>query len=222
LVGKRPVVVHAGKIGRVYVLDRATGRLLRRSRPFVPQQNLFARPTPEGVIVAPGANGGSSWSPMAYSPRTGLTYVVGLHQPMRIRSESAGRIPGRPWYGGDAQPVAREAEWGTILAFDPATGHIAWQRRTDRPMVGGSLVTAGGLLFTGEGTGWFRAYDAATGTPLWEYRATAGVNAPPIAFQVDGREFIAVAAGGNTQQGYKLGDAVLIFGLPAAAAHTTR
>ena len=80
-------------------------------------------------------------------------------------------------------------------------------------MVGGSLVTAGGVLFAGEGDGWFRAYDARNGRQLWEFRTPAGVNAPPITFEVDGVQFVAVAAGGNTQQGYPLGDEVFVFSL---------
>jgi alcohol dehydrogenase (cytochrome c) len=69
------------------------------------------------------------------------------------------------------------------------------------------------VVFAGEGDGWFRAYHAGTGRQLWEYRTSTGVNAPPVTFDVDGEQFVAVAAGGNTQQGYPLGDEVLVFGL---------
>ncbi len=94
-------------------------------------------------------------------------------------------------------------QWGTITAM-----------RTDQPMVGGSVATGGGLVFTGEGNGWCRAYDAATGERLWGYRARYGVNAPPISFELDGEQLIAVAAGGNENIGYPLGDEILVFGLP--------
>jgi glucose dehydrogenase len=96
---------------------------------------------------------------------------------------------------------------------EPATGRIVLQVRTRWPLVGGVLATAGGLIFTGESDGWFRAYDAATGARLWQYRCKAGVNAPPIAFEVDGEEMIAVAVGGNTQQGSRLGDRIDVFAL---------
>jgi alcohol dehydrogenase (cytochrome c) len=217
-LGGRRVVLHAGKIGWLYTLDAADGRLLRRSEPFVPQQNLFAVPTPAGVLVAPGPHGGAGWSPMSYSPETGLAFVVGIHRPMVITSHARPWRRGRAFYGGGTADGPES--WGTISAINPADGRIVWQVRTDRPMVGGSLVTAGGLLFTGEGEGWFRAYDAATGRRLWEYRARAGVNAPPVTFTIDGEQFVAVAAGGNTQMGYALGDEVLIFGLEAAAARS--
>jgi glucose dehydrogenase len=69
-------------------------------------------------------------------------------------------------------------------------------------------------MFTGEGNGWFKAYDARTGEVLWKFYCGAGVNAAPSVFQVDGEQFVAVAAGGNFQLGYPLGSAVFVFGLP--------
>lgn len=83
-------------------------------------------------------------------------------------------------------------------------------------MIGGATATAGGLVFTGEGNGWFKAYDAKTGAVLWQFQCGAGVNAAPSVFSMDGEEFVAVAAGGNFQLHYPLGDAVFIFGLPKA------
>jgi glucose dehydrogenase len=145
---------------------------------------------------------------------TRLVYVAALHQPMRFRREHLPLQRRLPWYGGQSGRVPGGQEWGTLSAIEPLSGRIAWQVRTERPMVGGVLATAGGLVFSGEGTGWFRAYDAATGVRLWEYRCDAGVNAPPIAFELDGEEMIAVAAGGNTQQGYRLGDRIYLFALP--------
>jgi len=121
---------------------------------------------------------------------------------------------GLPWYGGITGWTERRDEFGTISAVEPASGRIVWQVRTTRPMVGGVLATAGGLIFTGEGDGWFRAYDAATGARVWQFHCEAGVNAPPIAFEVDGEQMIAVAVGGNTQQGYRLGNRVMVFALP--------
>jgi alcohol dehydrogenase (cytochrome c) len=85
--------------------------------------------------------------------------------------------------------------------------------RTEQPMIGGVLATAGGLVFTGEGNGFFKAYDAATGAELWRFQAGAGVNAPPSSYTVDGKQYIVVAAGGNTQVDYKRGNAVIAFTL---------
>jgi glucose dehydrogenase len=96
------------------------------------------------------------------------------------------------------------------------TGKIAWSVKTELPMMGGATATAGGLVFTGEGNGWFKAYDAKTGAVLWRFYCGAGVNAAPAVFEVDGEEFVAVAAGGNFQISFPLGDAVFVFGLPKA------
>ena len=83
----------------------------------------------------------------------------------------------------------------------------------DEPMVGGTLATAGNIVFTGEGNGNFNAFDASTGKLLWQYRSEFGVNAPPISYSINGRQYITVAAGGNKLYGYKTGDEVLTFTL---------
>ena len=76
-----------------------------------------------------------------------------------------------------------------------------------------TLATAGGLVFTGEGGGEFKAYDAETGAVLWNFQAGAGVNAPPASYTVDGRQFVVVGAGGNTQLDYKRGNSIIAFSL---------
>ena len=80
-------------------------------------------------------------------------------------------------------------------------------------MIGGVLATAGGLVFTGEGDGWFRAYDAENGKVLWSFLANAGVNAPPVSYSVDGKQYIAVAAGGNSNMDFKRGNEIIAFTL---------
>ena len=81
------------------------------------------------------------------------------------------------------------------------------------PMIGGALATAGGLVFTGEGDGWFRAYDAKSGEVLWSFFAGAGVNAPPASYSLDGKQYIVVGAGGSTTIGSKLGNSIIAFTL---------
>ena len=103
-------------------------------------------------------------------------------------------------------------------AVDARSGDIRWQRRTPQPLLGGVLATAGQLIFTGEGDGHFNAMDALTGEVLWRYRVEYGVNAPPISFAVDGRQYVAVAAGGNKLFNFPLGDALLVFALPPRAS----
>jgi PQQ-dependent dehydrogenase (methanol/ethanol family) len=216
MVGGKKVVVEAGKTGWVYVLDAATGKLVRKSDAFVPQENMFAQPTPEGTRMLPGANGGEEWSPIAVNPDLGYAYTVGLHQPMFYKTHYAPWEAGRLWLGSAFVAVPGEAQWGNVSAIDLSTGKIAWQVKTEQPMMGGITSTAGGLVFTGEGNGWFKAYDAKTGGVLWQFYCGAGVNSAPSVFAVNGEEFIAVAAGGNLQLHYPVGDAVFVFGLPKA------
>jgi alcohol dehydrogenase (cytochrome c) len=80
--------------------------------------------------------------------------------------------------------------------------------------MGGVLATAGGLVFTGEGNGNFNAYDAKTGRKLWSFPCGAGVNAPATSYSVNGKQYIAVAAGGNTQLDFKRGNNIIVFSLP--------
>ena len=213
-VGGKKVVVEAGKTGWVYVLDAATGKLVRRSEAFVPQENMFAQPSDSGTRMLPGANGGQEWSPIAIHPTLNYAYTAGLHQPMHYKTHYAPWERGRLWLGSAFVAIPGEAQWGNVTAIDLATGKKVWQVKTDQPMMGGATATAGGLVFTGEGNGWFKAYDAKTGAVLWQFYCGAGVNAAPSVFSMDGEEFIVVAAGGNFQLNFPLGDAVFVFGLP--------
>ncbi|MBV8400535.1 MAG: PQQ-binding-like beta-propeller repeat protein [Acetobacteraceae bacterium] len=109
--------------------------------------------------------------------------------------------------------IPGEEQWGNVVAVNTETGKIDWSAKTENPMISGALATAGGLVFAGEGNGLFKAYDAKSGKELWSFQAGAGVNSAPVAFMVDGKPYIAVAAGGNFQLKYKLGDAIFVFGL---------
>jgi PQQ-dependent dehydrogenase (methanol/ethanol family) len=213
-VGGQKVVIHAGKTGWVYVLDAATGKLVRRSDAFVPQENMFALPTPEGTRMLPGANGGSEWSPIAVDPTLNYAYVAALHQPMHYKVHTAPWEKGRLWLGSAFVAIPGEEQYGLFSAIDLKTGKIAWQNKVPQPMMGGSLSTAGGLTFTGEGNGNFNAYDSKSGKLLWQFNAGAGCNAAPMSFEQDGEQFVAVACGGNFQLSYPLGDAIIVFGLP--------
>jgi alcohol dehydrogenase (cytochrome c) len=218
--GKRvPAVAHAGKTGWVYVIDRATGKPIRRSDPFVPQANMFAQPTREGVRMLPGANGGSEWSPTAYHPETGYLYVLGLHQPMLYKVRSEPYRPPAMWLGG-AFVGTGEPQYGLFSAVDLATGKVVWQKKVKDPMIGGAVATAAGVVFTGTKDRQFLAFDAKSGKQLWTHRTRGGVNAPPVTYSVNGRQYVAVAAGGNFQINAPRSDELLVFALsqePAGA-----
>jgi alcohol dehydrogenase (cytochrome c) len=208
-----PGVIHAGKTGHVYVHNRNDCSLIRFSEAMVPQENMWVLPTKDGARMLPGANGGVEWSPMAVNPNLGLTYAINLHQPMTYHVENSPYPQGKLWLGGAFKVIPSEEQWGNVTAVDYNTGKIRWQVKTPQPMIGGILATAGNLVFTGEGNGQFKAYDAETGSALWKFQAGAGVNAPPSSYTVDGKQYIAVAAGGNVQLDYKRGNSIIAFTL---------
>ncbi len=208
-----PGVLHGGKSGHVYVHNRDDCSLIRFSEAMVPQENMWVLPTPEGARMLPGANGGVEWSPMAVDEGLGLTYAINLHQPMTYHVESTPYPEGKLWLGGAFKVIPSEQQWGNVTAVDYNTGEIRWKVKTEQPMIGGILATAGGVLFTGEGNGLFKAYDSETGAVLWRFQAGAGVNAPPSSYTVDGQQYIVVAAGGNAQLDYKRGNNIIAFTL---------
>ncbi len=213
--GVIPAVGQASKMGWFYVHDRRSGELLYKSEPFVPQINLFARPTPEGVRVAPGALGGANWTPVAFNADTGLVYVAGSHSPTRYAVREIAATADRPALRYSSLEPIDEPNWGTLSAISTREqGRIRWQKKTEHPMVGGVLATAGGLVFAGEGNGLLSAFDADTGAALWQFQCGAGVNAPPVTYAVNGVQYVAVAAGGNANYGFKQGGALLVFAMP--------
>jgi len=210
-----PGVIEGGKTGHIYVHDRRNGKLIRFSQAMIPQENMWTLPTAAGARMLPGANGGVEWSPMAFSPKTRLAYAANLHQPMTYQVEEASYPGGsKLWLGGAFKTIAAEEQWGRLVAVNVDTGKIAWAYKTDQPLIGGVLATAGGLVFNGEGNGLFRAFDASNGKKLWEFQCGAGVNAPAVSYMDHGKQYVAVAAGGNTQLDFKRGNTVLVFALP--------
>ncbi|HEY4067308.1 MAG TPA: PQQ-binding-like beta-propeller repeat protein [Burkholderiaceae bacterium] len=210
----RKVAIHGGKTGHIYVHDRATGELIRFSEAMIPQENMWVLPTKDGARMLPGANGGVEWSPMAINPTLRLAYAANLHQPMTYHVEDAKYPGGKLWLGGAFKVIASEKQWGRLSAVNLDTGKVAWKFDTEQPLIGGVLATAGGLVFNGESNGLFRAFDAASGKMLWEYQCGAGVNAPAVSYTAGGKQYVAVAAGGNNQVDSKRGNTVVVFALP--------
>ena len=186
-----------GKTGVLYVLDRETGRLIYHSRDLA----TVTSPTQQGRWA-----GGSSWSPVSFDPQSHLA----------IMSSALHLIPRRtvpPKDPGREMAAEWKRVYGLVSAIDVMSGQIVWQDEFDAGEVGGSATTAGGITFVGEGSGYFDALDTRDGKRLWQFQTGAGVNAPPIVFQVDGTEYVAVASGGNEQFGTPYGDALFVFRL---------
>jgi len=204
-------ILHGGKTGHIYIHDAKDCSLIRFSEAMVPQEDMWSLPTKDGQRMLPGANGGVEWSPMAVDPTQGLAYAINLHQPMTYHVESSPYPEGKLWLGGAFKVIANEEQWGNVTAVNYNTGKIKWKVKTQQPMIGGVLATAGGLAFTGEGNGLFKAYDSSNGNLLWKFQAGAGVNAPPSSYTVDGKQYVVVAAGGNVQLNYRRGNNIIAF-----------
>ncbi len=210
-----PAIGQASKLGWYFVHDRRDGTLLLKSDAYVPQENMFKAPTRDGVVIWPGVAGGSNWSPAAVDQLNGLAFVAAMHMPTRYHSAELPAVDGKPavtYY--TFEPAKDVPTWGTLSAIDLKTGALRWQQKTDEPLIGGTLATAGGLVFNGEGNGDFSAFDAKTGDRLWTFHCGAGVNAPPISYEIAGKQYIAVAAGGSQIWGFRQGGAVVVFALP--------
>jgi alcohol dehydrogenase (cytochrome c) len=210
-----PAAGEAGKVGWIFIVDRRTGKLIRKSVPYVMfSKNMFSMPTAKGVDMLPGANGGAEWSPPAYSPQTHNLYVLAMNQLMTFTTNTPTAGSGQIRLGSAFANVKKGAiQNGPFVAVNMDTGKIAWQYTAPQPLIGGALATGGNLVFMGEGNGWFDAFNATTGQKVWRYNLGAGVNAPPVTYQIGGTQYIAVAAGGNFQLGFPYGDAVAIFRL---------
>jgi len=217
-----PAVGLFTKIGYFYLFRRETGDLLNVSEPYVEQMNFLAPLTEDGVVIAPGSAGGTNWSPGAYSPKTGFVYSASIHWPMVMvtRPESEYK-EGASYQSGNAsfRGVDGIETWGIVNAIDPTTGKVIWETRTNMPLFSGVIVTAGGLVFAGQSDNSFDAWDADTGAHLWKYETNAGCNAAPMTYQLDGKQYVVVAAGGSRYQRRDRdnpapADAIIAFALP--------
>jgi len=212
--GKKIAAVgQAGKTGWYYVNDRTSGALLMKSDAFVPQKNLFVKPTKEGTVLYPGILGGSNWSPSALDEKSQTSFVAGIHAPIKYTLVDEPAKDGLPAIRYTSSEPTNDPRWGTVSAINLATGKIQWQVKTQQPLMGGILATRGNLLFMGEGDGSFNAYNSSNGDLLWQAKVDAGVNAPPVSYEIDGVQYVAVAAGGNAIFGFTPGDNIVVYAL---------
>jgi quinohemoprotein ethanol dehydrogenase len=169
----------------------------------------------EPVLIQPSGGGGTNWAPMSYNPDTGSFYVVAT-----VRTSAFGRYgdtfkKGLRYVGGTQSAPIGSPMSGTFTAVGGNTNKMVWQTKTPYRIGngGGSTATAGGLVFHGEPDGNILAYDAKTGAELWKFQTGFGAEAPPVVYEADGDQYIAIAAGGNQLTGSAYGDAVWSFSL---------
>ena len=167
------------------------------------------------VLIEPGGQGGTNWSPMPYDPDTGYFYVPGTIRASTFVRYGDTYKKGLRYVGGTQAPPIGDPLAGTFTAINATTNKIAWQHQMPYRMGGGggSTVTAAGLLLRGEPDGNFVALDAKTGAALWKFQTGFGADAPAMVYEVDGDEYIAIVTGGNSIQGSANGDALWAFSL---------
>ncbi len=203
---KVKAVIQANRNGFFYALDRANGKLLY-AKPYTkvdwadgigpdgrPILISGHEPSDEGTRTCPGMGGGHNWQGTAYSPQTGLYYFSSTEHCMPFYKTKQDFVEGQ-WYQASTVGRGDEVGSGRILAVDPKTGKIAWQFEMVSAPTAGVLATAGGLVFTGDAEGYLIALDARSGKALWRFQAGGTIIAPPISYALNGRQYIAVAAG---------------------------
>jgi alcohol dehydrogenase (cytochrome c) len=159
------------------------------------------RAEPKGNKLCPAHFGGKNWEPTAYSPETGLLYIPSIEGCNFIETavqkdmdDQGGSVKWRERFTGGGIKTP-ERLYGSIKAVDPTTGEIKASQRLDYPNVGGALATGGNLVFFGLPDGTFSAHDAKTLKELWSFNVGTGINAPPITYSVNGKQYIAVLVG---------------------------
>ncbi len=206
------VLMDANRNGFFYVLDRTNGKLLA-ANPYVkvnwasgvdlatgkPIETDVTRGAREGkkVTVYPSILGGKNWEPMSFDPKTGLAYANTLVFGGHYKTEPATYKAGEWYLGMDLTDLW---EWGDgprgqLKAIDPLTGKAKWEQPSDIPRFSGVLSTAGGVVFSGQLTGEFEAFDADSGKKLWQFQTGSGIEGQPVTWQQDGVQYVAVASG---------------------------
>ena len=201
---ERKVILHAPKNGFFYVIDRESGKLisaekyvkvtwaeridLATGKPVELPGSRYEKGT---STVWPSNLGGHSWAPQSFNPATRLVYVPTLEVSATFGGEQLVTYPDDP-------PPASALE-----AWDPIHQRVAWSVKTPGVWNGGTLTTAGNLVFQGQGDGNFNAYAADSGTALWSFDAKMGISGAPITYSVQGRQYISVIAGwGGSAPGF--------------------
>ena len=219
---QRKVIMQAPKNGFFYVLDRVTGELLSAEayvpttwashvdmdtgRPVLTDNADYSE---SARVISPAAGGGHNWQPMSYSPKTGLVYIPAVFMagkyltvddglPYQPLSRNTRALHTAPHPEKDAQllkDIASVKPAGLIIGWDVKAGEAAWTSTPQPPGAGGTLVTAGNLVFAGGSDGIFRIFNARTGDLVRSIEVGTSIMAAPMSYQLDGEQYVAVMAG---------------------------
>jgi len=209
----RKLLLHPGRVGFMFVLDRETGELLS-AEPFQPinwarKYDLKtglpdidpAKMTKQGVVtsgICPSSTGAKEFVPSAFSPRTALLYIPAHNTCMDYEGIEANYIAGTPYLGASVKMYPGDGGYqGELVAWDPIAAKKVWGiKDTKFPIYSGVLATAGDVVFFGTMDGWFKAADAKSGAELWQFKTGSGIVGNPITYTgPDGKQYLAVYSG---------------------------
>ena len=208
---RHKVLMQAPKNGFFYVLDRESGKLLSAGKfgkvTWADHIDLTTgRPAEEAniryetgdVTIWPAPNGAHAWQAMSFSPRTGLVYIPTMQ--LGVHFSKSGPVPVRgavSVMGMTIQDVEADPDdgKGALVAWDPVRQRPAWRAQHDTIWNGGTLATAGDVVFQGTADGYLSAYDATNGRRLWHYNAGLGIVAPPMTYAVNGHQYVSILVG---------------------------
>jgi alcohol dehydrogenase (cytochrome c) len=216
----RKLITHSARNGFVYTMDRSNGQIVG-AKPYLDNVNwtkgidqktgkpldydpakdiqvysgIAVHSTPNDPVkkVCPTILGGNNYWPSSYSPKTKLLYVPALTGCDDVKIDTAMHSKERGWNGGTRSTADRLES--NLTAFDPVAGEIRKSIHLHYPNVSGTLATAGGLVFVGLTDGTVAAYDDTTLAELWKLNLGSGFNAPPMTFEVNGKQYVAIASG---------------------------
>jgi len=205
------LLLQANRNGYFYVLDRTDGKFLRAT-PFVQKLNWAKGvdasgrpiltgqiPSPEGTYICPGIDGATNWFSPSYNPDTGFLYVIALERCDIFFAKPRKFELGQTFYNTGTNRPPTEKSQKILLALSPSDGKAVWRY----PQVGsgrswgGTLTTAGGLLFFGDDSESFEAVEASNGRVLWHFNTGQMMHASPMSYAVDGAQYVAIAAGSD-------------------------
>ena len=214
----RRLLVQADRNGFFYVLDRTNGKFLHATS-FVERLNwangvdasgrpiLSGRiPTLAGTVICPGITGATNWFSPSYNPNTGLFYVMALENCNLDFASPKRFVLGETYYNTGTKLPPDEHSQKILLALSVTDGKTVWRypQAGDGNSWGGTLTTAGGLVFFADDAGSLEAVDATTGHALWHFNTGQRISASPMTYAVDGIQYVAISAGSD----------VFIFSLP--------
>jgi PQQ-dependent dehydrogenase (methanol/ethanol family) len=208
----RHVLIHPGRNGYMYVIDRAIGQILsadqydtvtsttsvdlKTGKPR-PVESLHPALGKDVQGVCPASPGAKDWQPTAWSPRTHLLYIPHQHLCMDFKTSEVGFIAGTPYVGATVDMYAGPGGYrGEFAAWDPVKRKKVWANREKFPVWSGALVTGGDVAFYGTMDRWFKAVDARNGKPLWKFHAGSGFVGQPVTYSgSDGAQYVAILSG---------------------------